>query len=302
MPYQVKPPPFLALAVPDDSYAPMNPLWDLQASFAHFENFYVDCFYEMAKYGELEDIVAKLCYWGGSFWIPVGLEKGEGGGGGGGGVVQGYAKFATPEACRRACDALQGRYFERRPIHAEVSVIENLHAGICNQNARESSCCAKEYLCNYIHMKKCSQRLREFLFGRYKATPTRCSPSPSSVDDSSGETCRLRQTEAGGKNGAVCTSSSGVYNVRDPTNHYANSARRNYYTCNGTRNKNNTSPCYSSNNSNHRDSNHTGASTQGFPSSSSLSQGEGQPGWGRAGPSPWPPPPLPPASPPVPPE
>lgn len=83
-----------------------------------------------------------------------------------------YIKFREEEGCAAALQALQGRYYDGRPIIAEFSPVTDFREATCRQY--EENTCNRGGYCNFMHLKPISKDLRKRLFGRYR----RRSPSP----------------------------------------------------------------------------------------------------------------------------
>ena len=98
-----------------------------------------------------------------------------------------YIKFREEEACAAALQALQGRYYDGRPIIAEFSPVTDFREATCRQY--EENTCNRGGYCNFMHLKPISKDLRKRLFGRYR----RRSPSPDrGRDDRTRERSRER--------------------------------------------------------------------------------------------------------------
>lgn len=113
----------------------------------HFEDFYEDIFEELANYGEIENL--NVCdnisdHMVGNVWV----------------------KFSEEEEAVQALTALQGRFYNGRPIVAEFSPVTDFRESTCRQY--EEQVCGRGGLCNFMHLKPISRALRKDLFGRYK--------------------------------------------------------------------------------------------------------------------------------------
>jgi splicing factor U2AF subunit len=75
-----------------------------------------------------------------------------------------YIKFRDEEACGRAVQALQGRFYDGRPIIVEFSPVTDFREATCRQY--EENTCNRGGYCNFMHLKPISKELRKRLFGR----------------------------------------------------------------------------------------------------------------------------------------
>ncbi|GFR51361.1 hypothetical protein Agub_g13785 [Astrephomene gubernaculifera] len=128
---------------------------DPKAAQEHFEDFYEDVFEELAAHGELENL--NVCD---NFADHM--------------VGNVYAKFRDEEAAARALQALQGRYYDGRPIVVEFSPVTDFREATCRQY--EENTCNRGGYCNFMHLKPISRDLRKKLFGRYKRRERSRSP------------------------------------------------------------------------------------------------------------------------------
>jgi splicing factor U2AF subunit len=128
---------------PDGLPLPVDP----KASQEHFEDFYEDVFEELAKFGEIENL--NVCDNLADHMV---------------GSV--YVKFSDEEAAARALQALQGRFYNGRPINVEFSPVTDFREATCRQY--EENTCTRGGYCNFMHLRPISRDLRKQLFGRYK--------------------------------------------------------------------------------------------------------------------------------------
>ncbi|GIL67981.1 hypothetical protein Vafri_21235 [Volvox africanus] len=119
---------------------------DPKAAQEHFEDFYEDVFEELAQHGELENL--NVCD---NFADHM--------------VGNVYAKFRDEDAAARALQALQGRYYDGRPIVVEFSPVTDFREATCRQY--EENTCNRGGYCNFMHLKPIGRDLRRKLFGRY---------------------------------------------------------------------------------------------------------------------------------------
>ena len=91
----------------------------------HFEDFYEEIFSELAKFGELEEVVVA---------DNIGDHM----------IGNVSAKFVTEEQAKAAIDGLQGRYYAGRIILAEFSPVTDFREAKCRQY-NEGSCDSKHF-------------------------------------------------------------------------------------------------------------------------------------------------------------
>lgn len=133
-----------------------NTTHSLPASLALAQqDFYEDVFEELAAHGELENL--NVCD---NFADHM--------------VGNVYAKFRDEDAAARALTALQGRYYDGRPIIVEFSPVTDFREATCRQY--EENTCNRGGYCNFMHLKPISRELRKKLFGRYKRRERSRSP------------------------------------------------------------------------------------------------------------------------------
>lgn len=114
----------------------------------HFEDFYEDIFEELCKFGEIESL--NVCDNLADHMI---------------GNV--YVQFKEEDHAAAALQALQGRFYNGRPIIADFSPVTDFREATCRQ-FEENSCNRGGY-CNFMHVKLIGRELRRKLFGRYRS-------------------------------------------------------------------------------------------------------------------------------------
>ena len=113
----------------------------------HFEDFYEDVFDELAKHGEIEGL--NVCDNLADHLV---------------GNV--YVKFREEEAALSALNAMNGRYYQGRPIRCEFSPVTDFRESTCRQY--EERCCNRAGYCNFMHLRPVDRLLRRQLFGQFK--------------------------------------------------------------------------------------------------------------------------------------
>ena len=124
----------------------------LKEAIRHFEDFYEEIFVELAKCGEIEDIV--VCDNLGDHLI---------------GNV--FVKFSTEDFAANALKTLNGRYYAGKQIVGEFSPVTDFKESRCRQYD-EGSCGSKIYFkpklgggfCNFMHLKYISKNFKNSLF------------------------------------------------------------------------------------------------------------------------------------------
>lgn len=109
---------------------------------AQFDAFYEDMFCELAKYGELVEM--HVCDNVGDHLI---------------GNV--YARYKYEADAQRAVDALNDRWYEGKPLFAELSPVTDFQEACCRQN--ETNECNRGGFCNFMHLRYASAPLRREL-------------------------------------------------------------------------------------------------------------------------------------------
>ncbi|CAF1427652.1 unnamed protein product [Rotaria socialis] len=124
----------------------------------HFDEFYEEVYTEVEdKYGEIEAMT--VCDNLGEHLV---------------GNI--YIKFRYERDAERAVEDLNTRWFDRKPIYAELSPVTDFKEASCRQY--ELGECMRSGFCNFMHIKTISQDVKKRLRGRRKRSRSR-SPSPS---------------------------------------------------------------------------------------------------------------------------
>lgn len=105
----------------------------------HFDLFYEDFYIELAKYGPLEEM--HVCSNDGDHLS---------------GNI--YARFADQRDAAKCSVSLNNRYYNGRPLYAELSPVTDFTEACCRQN--EQGTCARGGMCNFMHMKHPTTNLR----------------------------------------------------------------------------------------------------------------------------------------------
>lgn len=113
----------------------------------HFEDFYEDIFEELDKFGEIESL--NVCDNLADHMI---------------GNV--YVQFKEEDQAAAALQALQGRFYNGRPIIADFSPVTDFREATCRQF--EENNCNRGGYCNFMHVKLIGKELRRKLYGRYR--------------------------------------------------------------------------------------------------------------------------------------
>lgn len=113
----------------------------------HFDDTYEELFVELEeKYGELEEL--NICE-----NINEHL------------VGNTYCKFRYEEDAEKAVQDLNNRWFNTRPIYAELSPVTDFHEACCQF---QPSDCPRGSACNFLHLRQISRALRHKLFSNRK--------------------------------------------------------------------------------------------------------------------------------------
>ncbi|XP_052675216.1 splicing factor U2AF 26 kDa subunit-like isoform X2 [Crassostrea angulata] len=111
-----------------------------------FDDFFEEVFTELEdKYGEIEEM--NVCDNLGDHLV---------------GNV--YVKFRYEEDAEKAVNELNNRWFNGRPVHAELSPVTDFREACCRQY--EMGECTRGGFCNFMHLKPISRELRRELYGR----------------------------------------------------------------------------------------------------------------------------------------
>ncbi|CAF4652989.1 unnamed protein product, partial [Rotaria sp. Silwood1] len=87
-----------------------------------------------------------------------------------------YIKFRYERDAERAVEDLNTRWFDRKPIYAELSPVTDFKEASCRQY--ELGECMRSGFCNFMHIKTISQDVKKRLRGRRKRSRSH-SHSPS---------------------------------------------------------------------------------------------------------------------------
>jgi len=118
---------------------------DMEAQ-EHYDEFFEEVFAELEdKFGEIEEM--NVCDNLGDHLV---------------GNV--YIKFRYEEDAEKAVSELNNRWFNARPIHAELSPVTDFREACCRQY--EMGECTRGGFCNFMHLKPISRELRKHLYGR----------------------------------------------------------------------------------------------------------------------------------------
>jgi splicing factor U2AF subunit len=114
----------------------------LKESLTHFEDFFEEVFLELAKFGEIKDII--VCDNLGDHLI---------------GNL--YVKFAAEEEAESAIKNLNGRYYSGKQIIGEYSPVTDFRESRCRQF--EEGACGRGGYCNFMHLKYISRDFKKSL-------------------------------------------------------------------------------------------------------------------------------------------
>jgi splicing factor U2AF subunit len=119
------------------------PQENLVEAVNHFEDFYEEVFMELAKFGELDEVVVA---------DNIGEHM----------IGNVYVKFQTEDQAQAAMGGLNGRYYAGKVIVAEYSPVTDFREAKCRQY-NEGACDRGGY-CNFMHPKHVSRDLKSQLF------------------------------------------------------------------------------------------------------------------------------------------
>lgn len=112
----------------------------------HYDEFFEEIFVELEdKYGKIEEM--NVCDNLGDHLV---------------GNV--YVKFEREETAERAVKELNDRWFNGRPVTAELSPVTDFREACCRQY--EMGECTRGGFCNFMHLKPISRKLRHQLYGK----------------------------------------------------------------------------------------------------------------------------------------
>jgi splicing factor U2AF subunit len=129
-----------AVAFADGLNVPQENLVD---AVNHFEDFYEEVFMELAKFGELDEVVVA---------DNIGEHM----------IGNVYVKYQSEDQAQAAMNGLNGRYYAGRVIVAEYSPVTDFREAKCRQY-NEGACDRGGY-CNFMHPKHVSRELKRQLF------------------------------------------------------------------------------------------------------------------------------------------
>ena len=119
------------------------PQENLVEAVNHFEDFYEEVFGELAKFGELDEVVVA---------DNIGEHM----------IGNVYVKYQSEEQAQAAMGGLNGRYYAGKVIVAEYSPVTDFREAKCRQY-NEGACDRGGY-CNFMHPKHVSRDLKRQLF------------------------------------------------------------------------------------------------------------------------------------------
>jgi splicing factor U2AF subunit len=109
----------------------------------HFDQTYEELFVELEeKYGELEEL--NIC---------ENLNEHL--------VGNTYIKFRYEEDAEKACVDLNNRWFDGKPIYAELCPVTDFHEASCQMRLTD---CPRGLQCNFLHLRLVSREVRHRLF------------------------------------------------------------------------------------------------------------------------------------------
>jgi len=103
-----------------------------------FDDFFIEAFEELSKYGEIEEIV--VCENLGDHLL---------------GNV--YIKYYDEEDANKCLEAVKGRFYGGRQLHCEFSPVTDFREARCRQY--HDNTCTRSGDCNFIHTKRVDRRL-----------------------------------------------------------------------------------------------------------------------------------------------
>ncbi|XP_041372990.1 splicing factor U2AF 35 kDa subunit-like isoform X1 [Gigantopelta aegis] len=107
-----------------------------------------------------------------------------------------YVKYRYEEDAEKAVADLNNRWFNGRPIHAELSPVTDFREACCRQY--EMGECTRGGFCNFMHLKPISRELRRELYGRRrkKRSKSRSPPTRRDVDNRRRSRSRERRSRS----------------------------------------------------------------------------------------------------------
>lgn len=115
------------------------PQENLVEAVSHFEDFYEEVFLELAKFGELEEVV-----------VADNINEHM--------IGNVYVKYVTEDQAGAAMQGLHGRYYAGKVIMAEFSPVTDFREAKCRQY-NEGACDRGGY-CNFMHPKHVNRDLK----------------------------------------------------------------------------------------------------------------------------------------------
>jgi splicing factor U2AF subunit len=112
----------------------------------HFDDFYEDIFIELARYGEIEDLI--ICDNMGDHLV---------------GNV--YIRYAYEDMASKCVQELNERFYAGRPLFAELSPVTDFRESCCRQN--ELGECTRGGYCNFMHLVYPSKELKRKLMNAH---------------------------------------------------------------------------------------------------------------------------------------
>ncbi|KAL0227879.1 hypothetical protein RCL1_004022 [Eukaryota sp. TZLM3-RCL] len=109
----------------------------------HFDEFYEDIFLEFMKYGKIDQIVV---------FDNISDHM----------VGHTFVKYTDEDEAEVALEALQGRWYNQRPIVAELSPVTDFAEARCKQSGKAS--CGRGGYCNFAHFHSISNHLKDELY------------------------------------------------------------------------------------------------------------------------------------------
>jgi len=110
-----------------------------------------------------------------------------------------YIKLKDEDNATKACKEMNNRWFDGRPIYAELSPVSDFREACCRQY--ELGECNRGGFCNFMHLKPISRTLRKALYKRNKYKQR--------------EDKKLRDETAGGRHGGYAGGFGGWSGVGD---------------------------------------------------------------------------------------
>lgn len=124
-----------------------------------FEDFYMDVFEELSKFGEIEEMI--VC-------DNIGEHM----------VGNIYIKFYDEEDAANCLSKINGRFFAGRQLRSEFSPVTDFREARCRQF--HDNLCQRKGECNFIHTKRISHSLMKDLFKAQPMAGKRSKPEQSS--------------------------------------------------------------------------------------------------------------------------